>query len=516
MSLEELDDTVPTPPLQSETDQEPTNPDDQSEEDSVKTDARLWYTAPKINVTFNPYLPDPHAGADPFRLCGLGTTLKGFEKFIDANQNARVTDGAELAQWRITAETAVETAFFVKDGLEAAAIRETAAWTQVPTFQGTQLVASIPRLKADNKGTGILTGEKAIQKITGLLSPLGTTLSVPCWHTGIWLTLRTPTLAALVELDQRLAAEKILLGRATRGLVFSNESVAVNKHLVEFILAHCIDSSFRPLEPDQIAKVLKLPDLGVIATFMAATIYMRGFPYSFSCTVDLENCTHVSKELLSLTKLLWVDTAQLTEKQLKQMASPTPKVRHTQADVDAYQAEWRTVPSGVLEINESVSLVFRLPTIDEHVQSGYRWVDDLVQATEAAFGQSLTANERSQYLMAQARATSVRRYSHWIEKAIVTELIDGEPTQSFVEDEETLSNLYVKFSSVSEISEKITDAIGNFINDRTMAIIAIPNESCPNCGKFHLSVDGPMGHLIPLDAVSTFFHVLRLHLQKNI
>lgn len=431
------------------------------------------------------------------------TNVDGFTQFTKRSEASKAT---MVSDWVNTITTSINSLPF-NDGLEALMERE-ADWQQYIEVEGSKLRAGRPAIAKSTAGN-VLIGQQAISRITALTSA-GTLVKIPLWHSGIWVSIKAPQLSAWVELERRIAMEKVLAGRATRGLSFSNDSVFMVAHVVDFILNHVFDATLQNWTTDQLRQVIKTPDLSYLAVGMALTVFPEGHPYSQACMSDVENCQHVVSGMINLAKTMWVDRNSLTELQRKHMAK-RDKI-HTLADIEAYQTQWPELKSQSVTLNDALKVVYKVPSLEEYIQAGTTWINQIEEATELAFGTNLRGQQRENYILEQTTASRVGLYSHWIQRFIITE----DDNEQIVEDRETIEETVSAISSNLDIANKILDGAKKFIGDRTVSCIGIPNYQCPSCNSWHLTEEGPMQAIIPIDAVATFFILQQSLLTKRL
>ena len=374
-------------------------------------------------------------------------------------------------------------------------------WQQFVGNNGDRLRAGRPSLGMG--GETRLTGEAAIIKATAVLG-LGAIIQIPLWHTGIWVSFKVPQNSALLELDRRIANEKIVLGRVTNGMVFSNTSIYLQSYLVNFALAHIYDCSLKDINPDRLKRIILSTDIPTLIMGLACTIWPAGYPLVQPCIDNPDKCQHVTREKLNLTKLFWTDNMRLTSWQRTHMAGRNRT--YTVDDVKRYQSEHSYNTRVTCKPSDDVTLRLKVPTVGEYEDAGFAWVDGIVRMVDDAFGVTLRGDERNDYINQQAKATSLRQFSHWVGEINVG---DG---QVVVDDNDTINGLLSTFSNRDSLVTSIFDAIGKFIDDTTISLIAVPKYNCPVCGKPQTELETKHPHLIPQDAMSIFF---TLHDQRT-
>ena len=129
------------------------------------------------------------------------------------------------------------------------------------------------------------------------------------------------------------------------------------------------------------------------------------------------------------------------------------------------------------------------------IRSGYRWISGLVDMIERTFtGNRSNEDARNSAILEQANATIMRQYGHWIES------IEFEGKAQT--DLDTLDMLIDTLAQDKNDRSKVFQAVADFIDDVTVAVIAIPEANGKEVGPKRFA------RLIPIDAVTTFFSLL--------
>lgn len=389
-------------------------------------------------------------------------------------------------------------------GLEALT-RPGGLWRQKVQSDGPgslEISAGRPKL-GERKGDAPLVGEEALQWMQAMMGT-GQITRIPLWHSGIWVNLKAPTEAQLLELERRIANEKITLGRATAGLAYSNMSVYHNAFLFNFALSLVFDCSISGYTTEKLKQKILLPDLPLLLWGLLCTIYPNGYRYHRPCIADPTVCQHVTEELLDISKLCWTDNLALTASQRAHMVRKTAKF--TDIELDNYVSQHRYVGKGtvlVKEVDGNKTVVeLRVPTLSDYEQSGYSWVENIVATADQAFGSQLGSEERDEYILDQARTTSLRQYAHWIKRIT----FNG---SAVIDDRSTLEAMIAQLTGDMVASEAFLDGVQKYINDSTISQIALPTYKCPACqADQQNSEEAKHPHLIPLDIGAIFFTLL--------
>lgn len=393
--------------------------------------------------------------------------------------------------------------------------REGAEWTNRAMLDEERVGIARPRF-GDENDTGLMTGERARQRITSALG-LGATLRFPLWHSGIHVTLKAPTDVELLELHRLVETEKASLGRMTHSMLYSNAMIVTNMHLVDFALRHVYNASVSFNDPEELKSIIVLDDMQTLIWGLLGTIYPNGYPYKRACVSGPTVCTREEEANLLFTKLAQTTHVQLTEFQRKHMRSRSGKMP---LDViKRYQKEHSFKVQSEVVLGTNTRGYLRRPTLADYEASGRSWLNSLQESTEAAFAGRFNNEETNRHIVQSAQTTAVRNYAHYFEKIVQrNERVEGD---NIIEDRETLENVLGDISADGELYDTVVAAVTKFIEDTTMFFLAIPRYHCPSCnadqGLLPVPADAPEGTqpqqvfakhhpiLIPLDMASLFF-----------
>lgn len=424
--------------------------------------------------------------------------------------NLSLIDSAQGQEWAQTLREGAELTIF-DDALMGAADRNAADYRQAIVHDKDPerpLAPSLPRFPV-REGMKV-SGERAVIRMKQMLG-LGAIFSIPLWHSGHWFRVKAPSDAALLELYRAISAEKISLGRATAGLIYSNVTAYTARFLTDLVREHRYETTLNLPEGANILNYIRITDLHPLIWGLACSIYPNGFEYRRACISDPEKCQHVISERLDLTKLLWVDKSELTQRQVAQMAKRERGEVSLESIAD-YQREFLRGQEKVItiEANETspkIQFTLRIPSIAEYVESSYRWVSRLEQTYGAALAQE--PDRRDEYIVSHGKASIMRQHAHFV-KSI--EIVGGD----IIDDLETIEMVLAELSSDDRITQQFTKKVTEYIDESTIAMVAIPTYTCPACGGEQKPHKENARHprLIPLDAISAFFTLLVGRLQR--
>lgn len=409
---------------------------------------------------------------------------------IQEAPNIELAETEEGAAWATVFDRSQYTAS-AADYFEPTVDRENSAWRQGVMGEKGRLQAATPQFK-DTEGQR-LTGEMAVLRIKALTGQ-GSLVNIPLWHSGFWLTLKSPPESMMLELNRKIMEEKISLGRRTYGLAFSNQSVFFASAITDFVLNHVYSTSLK--DRGNLAEKISSLDIPLLVWGIACCIWPRGFQYARSVVDDVANNNKVIREKLNVAKLCWVDTASLDKWQVAHMSKRADNSM-TADDVANYKSRFVRGQERVVTLSEHIKATLSVPSLAHYVISGQRWVDNVVAMVDRAFGMPPDADVRNAYITAQGKATNLRQYSHWTSKLLTS-------SNQYVDDTDTMDNTFDVLSADDELSKKYFAEVKKFMEDSTIAIIATPIVA--NSEKEKTLPYFP--HLLPLDALSTFFILL--------
>jgi len=432
--------------------------------------------------------PAPNWDPNDITLAFPSDTFARTQEAIDRLPNVNIGDTEDGREWTDILRESRRTVQY-KDQFIASIEREGAQYRQaVPSERG-PLSAAAPSFKDTENSK--LTGERAVLRVRALLN-MGSIVQIPLWHSGFWLSLKAPSEGDMLELNRRLMEEKISLGRSTYGLAYANTSVFFVGAIMDFALSHYYDSTLKDNSLANVRSKISSLDIPLIAWGLACVIWPRGFQYARAILDGETNRT--IKERLNVGKLLWTDTSSLTAWQISHMAQRSGNTMTAEA-VQRYRDEFTRGKGRTIELRENLKITVAVPSMDEYLTSGQKWVNNIVRMVDTALAAPAEGNERDSIIYDHGKATNMRQYSHWVESI--------EAGSNLIEDQETLEQTIDVLSADDEIRAKYFQGIREYMEDSTIALIAVPAAT-----EQEESGMPRFPHLLPLDAMSTFFTLL--------
>lgn len=425
--------------------------------------------------------------------------------------NIGITDNPEARRWAQIVNEGLQ--FNTMDEVFVPALEDpNAEFRQHVDHAGAYLAAAAPKMKPlENQN---LKGERAIIRLTSHLG-LGTIFQVPLWHSGFWITFKPPTDSEIVEFNRLFASDKIQFGRQTYGLAFSNTVSYTTDRVLNFALSHIYDTTIKPedINLDNIRQHISTQDIHTVIWGFICTMYPRGFLFNRACTANPEKCNHTVEETLNVSKLLWTNTQALTDWQKTHMSYRQPKSRDL-ASVTRYKEELSKIQKNKKIINEglpnTLTITIKTPTATEYIDSGHKWIGDIVSSIEQIVGNNATRNEKDALITKHAQATSIRQYAHWIDCI--------EMDSNIIDDKETVETALENLSSDDEIRNQIIKAVVDYINNSVISVIGIPVYDCPACGSVQSSnlqnLSKNFINILPLDIIQVFFDLVTQRIQR--
>lgn len=386
--------------------------------------------------------------------------------------------------------------------------RPGSSWGQSIKTPSGLLTGSYPAFKPS---TNELSGEPAVQRFRAYRK-LGSLYRVPLWNSGIWLTFKAPPETAMLNLHNVLTQDKISMGRESYGLSYSNLTSIFVDRVTAFALEYLYCTNLKLPQGADIREYIRGIDAYAIAIGIVSAFWPSGFNYSRSCTAEPEKCTHLMKELLDISKTLYVDRTALTQWQVAHMCKTTPN-SVTIEDVQRYQDEMLNAQPRSVVIDEAsgnpVTVKFKIPTLLQYIESGHRWIGEMGVLVEKSLTKEKDNDSRNAFMIENAKATNLRQYTHWIDSV---QWGEDHP----VTDKESIEGLLDSMSSDDFIRNDLLEKITEYISYSCITVVGVPSYVCPSCGKVNESdkKHPTIRSVIPLDVYQTFFVLLAQRVQR--
>lgn len=450
-----------------------------------------------VTLESNVFEPTRNEKVEPLYM--VRVTLDELNKAAEAYPNINPASSEEGRNWVKAVSEALP--LVLRGDVHLGSLkREGSDWRQSVDHEGLRLGAGKPMFGNSNDPTQRLTGERAIMRIQGLLG-LGSVVQVPLWHTGIWVTIKAPSDGALLNLERIIAEDKITLGRDANGMIYSNASVYLNNHLFNFVVEHIYDTTLRDYSPEKFRSLVRSTDFPTLIWGLACAIYPTGYPVAQPCTLNPDVCQEVTSEHVMLPKLNWVDRQALTAHQKRHMANRNAK--YTTEEIQKYMSEGRMADARPVDLTPNLRFALQVPTIEQYVESGDRWVTEIIDMVSTAMGSTLDEKNKDRFIMEHSRLSTLRQYAHWVKRIVL--LNEQGEEDGVVDDRETIEATLNTISTDDEIVTKFLEAVKIYIDDSTVQMIALPSFNCPKCQAPMVDEERKHPLLIPLEPNMLFF-----------
>lgn len=422
---------------------------------------------------------------------------------LGATPNTPLDDAVGSSKWANALQTSMNYVP-ISQVYQSTLEQEDAEWHQSIDVNGKPLFANSPNLT--NVSGEALSGERGtlrFMKFTGL----GTVFTVPLWHTGIWLTLKTPSEARLLELYREIMMDKIGLGRANYGLALSALVYVYSERVVKMALEQMYSTNLKGY--DDLLDVISCHDVPTIIWGMACAIWNNGFQYERPCSHNPEKCNYVATERLDVSKLLWVNKNAFTPWQLNLMTRKKSG-SVTMEEVARYKSELVHSQERRISIKAANGSEFfmdlNIPTAKQYFEYSNDWANSVVSSVEQSLQSEPSETDRNTFIAETARASIMRQYAHWVSSIIFDD--------NTISDKPTIESILENLSADDEVRTQYSTQVRKYINDTAVSVIGIPSYKCPNCHgeQKYEPRNESLYSIIPLDIVNTFFY---LHVQKT-
>lgn len=416
-------------------------------------------------------------------------------------RNIDLVDSESIGRWTESFERAAM--YYPRLQRCAAAVnREGSKFVQtVPSAAG-ELGIRSPKIISDADDV-MLSGAKAVNYIRASFG-LGTVKQIPLWGSGFWVSLKAPSDADLLELYRRMSESKISLGRATAGLVFSNTRAFTTAMLVDFAIEHIFDHTINEPKPD-LAALIVSSDIPTLIAGLAAIVHPNGFHYTTQCMAKPEECHEVIQQKADAAKMVFTDYSRLSEAQIKHMSRSRGRTMSA-VSIKDYQATFANGGERMVDLGCGVKMFLKLPNCQEYESIGADWINSIVTMVNTALGLEVTDGVRNAYVAKQSNATTLRQYQHYVSHF--------EAGMASVKTQEGIATILNDLSASEDQRKVIFEAVGTYIDDNTISVVATTDFVCPACGKSQTdhSVADPKitrsCELIPVHPEQVFFTLL--------
>jgi hypothetical protein len=356
---------------------------------------------------------------------------------------------------------------------------------------------------------------------------IGTASHVPLWHSGFWVTIKPMKNREKIKLFLELAENINELGKKTHDLIYANTTYLFAKTILDFIRPRIVDTSFNVPEDKDIFDYIKVQDLNILVWGLLKTMYPKGFNYILQCknTLKLQEdkkplCNFKAEVMLDLSKMLWVDTKRLSENEdydhiahmskRRSRSVTEEEVLKYQETLDANNGDTYSFTSNDL----SVVLNVESPSISKFLEYGELFINNMNNTINELIEEGLL-NEKSVITNKQEaefvilKTIELQMYNHFVKSIVVNGEIQTEPND--------INDMLEIISNDNKLKKEIKDKIIKYIDNSLIAIIGIPDYTCPVCKQSQVEdKESNFRSFIGLDVFMYFFTLMGSQYQKAI
>lgn len=368
----------------------------------------------------------------------------------------------------------------------------------------TATVPIIMPIRNPNYGDAKYVGPESVSLIQNRMK-IGCKLGVFLPHTGIYFIIISPGDDRFLDTLSIINNQRITALRSSSGILLGNSNFYINRQVMNLFLDSIVHCSLGGWNREHLMSLIDERDINIIASALGASIYPDGYEYVQLCgqmKTDRKVCQHMTRKLVDLRRMVFVDNTRLSEQQ-KLHAAGALKERSIKEIEDYQQANYIGYKKPY-EITEGIEFVYRAQSAITSIEAGEKWIKEI----EAIVDNIITFREddetRNTMIDQRIALTRIREYSHWVEDI----LVDGQP----LGDRDKINKLLNSLSRKKEVVEKVGQTLTEFQRLASVAMVAIPRIPCPECEQTDQKDLDISPHLIPQDAVSRLFTLVRQRL----
>lgn len=420
---------------------------------------------------------------------------------LDASLKDVVTEDNEQGmQWLGILENGARTQSGFDQYLKSLS-RPGSDWRQFCESQSGRLKMT-PVVNAKNSGN--LTGAAAISHFNSS-GRVGKQIRIPLYHSGFWVTIKTPTTIDQAEMLDQLRNVRVNAGTQTFGRVFNHYTTIANQIAAELAYESIIATSL-DIDIREVRRFVVLHDLPILIWGLAASIWPNGFEYERAKMGDPSKPENIVTQRIKVENAQWTDITELNEWQRDHMAKKQTRSMKVE-QLETYRNHFKNQGMREVVIQEEsrdfdkITATIRVPYADDYIVSGNRWINDILNMYMSVADRPGGNKARDEYVMSRMNMTEMRAYSHWVYSLSTR---GGEVT-----DPETILKILDNLSSRGELRANLIKSIFKYIDDTTISIIGVTTDDAaePTLPRFPF--------IIPIEPVHTFFTRLEQKFQQE-
>lgn len=382
---------------------------------------------------------------------------------------------------------------------------------------------NIRTLKATDINTDKASQGLLLKQFMSLMGK-GETVNIPLWHSGFRIVVTPFTTADMITLDSKINQDVINLGRESMGYVLSNDFLIFNKNFLDILYDH-IESTTLDIDitEEDIFEYISILDLNIIYLSVITSLYNDGMDITTVCKetstiVDGKPvCNFSVSGKLDPSKLLWVDYDRLNKLMIKQMSTFNNKriskvdVKKYQEEVFKYSSDSKVLPIETPNMDIKTEYVFKIPTIREYLTDGDEWLVEMTDNINTSLTKDKSPDERNAIVNAVKNLQILGTYSSYLDRISIGD--------KDIKERQYLLKAMINRDKSPKAKEDILKtmrAIAKYIEDSSLAIVAIPSYTCPVCEKEqNVTITSRLDYFIPIEVSTLFFELNAQHLALS-
>jgi len=368
----------------------------------------------------------------------------------------------------------------------------------------TAAVPVIMPIRNPNYGDAKYVGPESVSLIQNRMK-IGCKLGVFLPHTGIYFIIVSPGDDRFLDTLSIINNQRIVALRSSSGILLGNSNFYVNRQVMNLFLDSIVHCSLGGWNREQLLKLIDERDINIIASALGASIYPDGYEYVQLCGLvktDRKVCQHMTRKLVDLRRMVFVDNTRLSESQ-KLHAAGALKERSIK-EIEDYQQTNYIGYKKPYEITEGIEFVYRAQSAMTSIEAGEKWIKEIESIVDNIITFNNDEETRNAMIDQRIALTRIREYSHWVDDI----LVDGQP----LGDRDKINKLLNSLSRNKDVVEKVGNTLVEFQRLASVAMVAIPRIKCQECQQTDQKDLDISTHLIPQDAVSRLFTLVRQRL----
>lgn len=313
----------------------------------------------------------------------------------------------------------------------------------------------------------------------------GDMIQIPLWHSGFHITVRPMTLQDSIDLQREIATKSSELGYKTFGYMYNSDTSLTTKVILDLISRKIQSTTLQLEEGDDVFDYVSVYDVNpLILGFLRATypsgvemIRMNGSEFELDKQGKVQE-PMMTKTLVDLSKLLWVNTNRLDRDMYNIMCKTTPN-SITQNDMIEYKkhvySKLNKTYEHTIEDEFGNKYIFglKMPSINEYMESSEHIINNIIKDVNRVSKKSdkLTEEEQLTYMVYKNK---YHFFAHFIEyiKIINTDGEERKFTEHLYEAIDTISDILPHHFYLEYVS-----MINKYVDKGTIALVAIPRKA---------------------------------------